>query len=206
MAISKLVANQLGNPTGIFSKLAALIWNRRNAALNDTVFDLLELEPTDRVLDIGFGGGYLLYRMAKRVTNGCIAGVDISPAMVADAQKRYQTIIRSGKLELKCGSVEALPYPDQHFTKASSINSIFYWQNIEKGLSEMQRVLEKKGKAVVCFTEKGSIEKKGFAKEIKLFEGGDIDEMLKESGFCDTEVLSFVDQYRQFTCIIARRF
>ena len=66
MAISKHLENQLGNPTGIFSTLAAWMWNRRNAALNDTVLELLALEPTDRVLDIDFGGGYLLDRMAKR--------------------------------------------------------------------------------------------------------------------------------------------
>ncbi len=204
MTVSKLVAKQLGNPTRKFSKLAAWTWNRRNAALNDTVFELLALEPTDRVLDIGFGGGYLLDRMAKIVTNGCLAGIDKSTAMVADAKKRYLPIIQSGRLELKCAPVEALPYPDQHFNKVCSVNSIFYWQDLEKGFSEMQRVLAKNGKAVVCFTEKGSLETKGFAREIKLFESGDMDEMLKESGFRDTKVLTFVDQYRQYTCITAK--
>lgn len=205
MAISKLVAKQLGNPTGIFSKLAAWIWNRRNAALNDTVLALLSFEPTDRVLDIGFGGGYLLDRMAERVTTGCLAGVDISPAMVAEAQKRYKIMIRSGILELKCASAEALPYPDLHFSKVCSVNSIFYWQDVEKGLHEMQRVLERNGKAVVCFTEKGSLEPKGFARQIKLFESGDINQLLRQSGFRETQVYSSQDPYRQYTCITARR-
>jgi hypothetical protein len=60
MTFSKLVARQLGNPSGITSKIAAFVWNRRNAALNDAVFDLLALESFDRVLEIGFGGGYLI--------------------------------------------------------------------------------------------------------------------------------------------------
>ena len=205
MAISRLVANQLGNPTGIFSKLATLVWNRRNAALNDTAFELLALQPTDRVLEIGFGGGYLLKRMAARVTDGWLAGVDISPAMVANGEKRYETAIRSGRLELKSGAAESIPYPDQNFTKACSINSIFYWRDIKQGLREIWRVLEQDGKIVLCFTDKRSLEKKGFAKEIKLFDGNDIELLLKEIGFQDTEILSFADQYRQYTCVTAKK-
>jgi len=205
MSISKLVAIQLGNPTGVFGRLAALIWNRRNAALNDTALKLLVLQPSDRVLEIGFGGGYLLNRMATRVTDGWLAGVDISPAMVANGERRYQTAIRSGRLELKCAAAESLPYPDLYFTKACSINSIFYWQDIEQGLREIWRVLKKEGKVVLCFTDKGSLEKKGFAKEIKLFDGNDIELLLKEIGFQDIEVLSFADRYRQYTSVTAKK-
>ncbi len=205
MAVSKFVANQLGNPTGIFGKLAASIWNRRNAALNDTAFELLELKPTDRVLDIGFGGGYLLDRMATKVTEGWLAGVDISPAMVANAEKRYRALIQSGKIELKCATVESIPYPDQHFTKVCSINSIFYWQDIKQGLIEIRRVLEKDGKAVVCFTDKGSIEKKNFSKEIKMFESADIERLLIENDFQDIENSLFADRYRQYHCVTAKK-
>jgi ubiquinone/menaquinone biosynthesis C-methylase UbiE len=205
MTISKLVANQLGNPTGVFGKLAATIWNRRNAALNDTAFELLALQPSDRVLEIGFGGGYLLTRMAMRVTDGWLAGVDSSAAMVAHAEKHFQATIRSGRLELKCAAAESLPYPDQYFTKAGSVNSIFYWQDIKQGLREIFRVLEHDGKVVVCFTDKGSLEKKGFAKEIKLFDGNDIELLLIEIGFQDTEVLFFADRYRQYTGVTAKK-
>jgi ubiquinone/menaquinone biosynthesis C-methylase UbiE len=205
MTVSKYVANQLGNPTGIFGKLAASIWNRRNAVLNDTAFELLELIPTDRVLDIGFGGGYLLDRMATRVTKGWLVGVDISPAMVANAEKRYHTSIQSGKIELKCATVESLPYPDQYFSKVCSINSIFYWQDIKQSLVEIRRVLEKDGKAVLCFTDKGSIEKKNFSKEIKLFDGADIERLLIENDFQDIENSLFADRYRQYHCVTAKK-
>jgi 2-polyprenyl-3-methyl-5-hydroxy-6-metoxy-1,4-benzoquinol methylase len=68
MTISKLVARQLSNPTGILAGIATFVWNRRNAALNDMVLNLLSLQPIDRVLDVGFGGGYLLERMSTIVT------------------------------------------------------------------------------------------------------------------------------------------
>ncbi len=109
MVVSKWIARQLGRPTGILGWFAGQVWNRRNAALNDTLLERLALQPTDRVLEVGFGGGYLLQRMAAQVTDGRLAGVDISPAIVAAAQNRFRRAIQAGQIELRCAPVEALP-------------------------------------------------------------------------------------------------
>lgn len=201
MTMNKLLANQLGNPTGIVGKIAGFLWNRRNAALNDTVLALLALQPGDRVLDIGFGGGYLLNRMSTAVTGGLLAGVDVSPAMVAYAEKRYRKAVSAGNLDLRCAAAESLPYPDGHFTRVCSVNSIFYWQNVELGIHEIRRVLEAGGKVVLCFTCKASIENKGFAKNIHLYEPGEMEQIMAEDGFLDIHTAFFSDRYRQYLCI-----
>lgn len=198
MTRSKLIAHQLGNPTGIWGIVAGFIWNRRNAALNDTVLDLLALQSADRVLDIGFGGGYLLNRMLKTVTGGLVAGVDISPAMVAASEKRYQKAIRAGKLNLKCAAAEALPYPNQHFTKVCSVNSIFYWPDMAQGMREILRVLMTDGKVVICFTCKTSMEKQSFATNVRLYEAGEVEQIISQCGFKDVKTAFFSDKYRQY--------
>ena len=73
LIFAKLLAQQLGNPSGIVGDLVALLWNKRNAALNDVVFDSLALSADDRVLEVRFGGGYLLSRMSSVVTDGFLA-------------------------------------------------------------------------------------------------------------------------------------
>jgi arsenite methyltransferase len=201
MTISKLAAHQLGNPNRIFGKFAGFIWNRRNAALNDTVLGLLALQPTDRVLDIGFGGGYLLNRMSSTVTDGLLAGVDVSPAMVAYAEKRYHKAVSARTLDLKCAAAESLPYPGSHFTKVCSVNSIFYWQNVKQGILEIKRVLALGGMVVLCFTCKASLEKKGFANNIQLYDPAEIEYMLANVGFQDIKTAAFSDKYRRYTCI-----
>jgi SAM-dependent methyltransferase len=117
--LAKFVAQQLGAPSGVIGRwVLAPLWNRRNAALNDVVFDRLALHSDDRVLEIGFGGGYLLGRMAGVVTQGFVAGVDVSEAMVAVCERRYRPLVRAGRLELRSAPAESLPYRSGCFSKA----------------------------------------------------------------------------------------
>ena len=100
MILSRFIACQLGHPSKIFGGFISRLWNKRNAALNDAAFDSLALQPDDRVLDVGFGGGYLLDRMSSVITAGFLAGVDVSQAMVSFCEKRYRILVKDGRLEI----------------------------------------------------------------------------------------------------------
>jgi len=203
MNLSKFMASQFANPNKIFGNLAGLLWNHRNMALNNVVLESLALQSTDRVLDIGFGGGYLLSQIEPLVPDGWLAGIDVSPAMVAYCSKRCRDAIAAGKLELKCAEVESLPFPADYFTKVSSVNSIFYWRDVTQDFREIARVLKPGGKFVLCYTNKESLEKKNFAQNIRLFEPDEIAQILTEAGFQDIETLSFSDKHRKFFCTTA---
>ncbi len=121
------------------------------------------MRSDERVLEVGFGGGYLLGRMSAIVTSGFIGGVDISTTMVEQGQARYRTLIQAGKMDLKAGTADRLPYPAAHFSKAVSVNSIFYWPDAAQASSELSRVLGEGGRLVLCFTDKDSLQQKDFA-------------------------------------------
>ena len=201
MALSTFLARQLGNPTGIYGRFAAALWNRRNVALNDTVFDALALQPTDRVLEIGFGGGYLLGRMLPALTDGLLAGVDVSPAMGAYVARKHMEAVDAGKLALACASAESLPFATATFTKACSVNSVFYWRDVELGLAEIGRVLARGGTFVVCLTCKASLEKRPFAAAIRLFEPAEMEGLMAVHGFQDIGATYHSDRHRQYACI-----
>ncbi len=203
--LSRLIAHQLGKPSPITGWLTGWVWNWRNAELNNTALGVLDLHPGDRVLDIGFGGGYLLRRMAAQIGSGFLAGVDVSPAIVEAAEKRNAKLIAAGKLELRCAPAEQLPFPAEYFTHVCSINSIFYWSDPGQGVAEMRRVLQTGGIAVLCFTCKESLERKSFAQNIHLFEPQEVGNMLVDQGF--VEVQSFIrrDRYREYAVVTARK-
>ena len=205
--LAKFLARQLGNPSGIFGRLVlAPLWNQRNSTLNDAAFDCLALRPHDRVLEVGFGGGYLIGRMAAVVTEGFLAGVDVSPAMVAVCQKRFRPLIEAGTLELKCATATALPYPPGSFTKVCSVNSIFYWENVPQAISELGRVLEENGMLVMCFTCKTSLEDKQFAQHgLALYEDDQIGPMMEAAGFRAVSVTRASDRHREFLCVTGKK-
>jgi len=145
MIFQQYLAGQLSNPTGIIGKfILGPLWNKRNAKLNEVTLAQLELQEEDRVLDIGFGGGYLLKRIIPQVKWGLAAGLDVSGVMVENCRGRYQAKIKAGKVDIECGRAERSPYPDRYFTKVSSVNSIFYWSDAEQGICEIYRMLQEK--------------------------------------------------------------
>jgi ubiquinone/menaquinone biosynthesis C-methylase UbiE len=52
---------------------------------NAWTLSLLDLRPKDHVLDVGCGPGALIQALAAYVTNGIVAGVDLSPLMLQQA-------------------------------------------------------------------------------------------------------------------------
>jgi tRNA G46 methylase TrmB len=58
-------ARQAGHPTGILGRLLARIMAMETVNVNRRVLDLLELEGGSRVLEVGFGHGRTLARVAE---------------------------------------------------------------------------------------------------------------------------------------------
>lgn len=207
MILAQFLAKQLSHPSGLIGRLVlGRLWNTRNVALNDAAFECLTLKPDDRVLEVGFGGGYLLGRMAAVVSDGFLAGVDASPAMVAFCEKRHRRLIREGKLELRCAGAEALPYPSGYFTKTCSVNSIFYWQNAAQAIAELWRVVADGGMLVLCFTCEHSLEGKAFTNYgMTLYKVDAVRQMMEAAGFQQVRMIDARDKHREFVCAVGRK-
>jgi len=203
MKFHQYLARQLSKPAGIIGKLIlGRLWNKRNAKLNEVTLSNLELAEDDRILDIGFGGGYLLKKAIPQVSRGLVAGLDVSPVMVENIQARFRKYIRSGKVDIRCGRAEQVPFPDAYFTKVSSVNSLFYWSDAQQGIAEIYRILQTGGRIVLTFTDKKDLEDKGFVQYgIKTYEVEEIQKMLVRAGFRDIKEKRDWDQHREFICI-----
>jgi ubiquinone/menaquinone biosynthesis C-methylase UbiE len=204
---AKFLAQQLGHPTGVIGRwILGPVWNRRNRTLNDVSLEQLDLHSNDYVLEVGFGGGYLLGRMAALVADGFIGGVDVSATMVDQCQARFRALIQAGKMDLNVGTADRLPYPAAHFTKAVSVNSIFYWPDAPSAIAEFARVLGVHGRLVLCFTSKDSLQQKNFARHgLTLYDADDVQHLLEDNGFHEINVMHQVDRHRSFWCVTALR-
>jgi ubiquinone/menaquinone biosynthesis C-methylase UbiE len=208
MGVPEFFASQLRNPSGFFGRtVMARFFNRSNAAINQLTMRSLMLEPADRVLEVGFGSGDLISHMAPVLTEGFIHGVDFSPAMVEVSEKRLASLVRAKRVELRCASAEALPYGDDEFTKACTVNTIYFWPDPTVSLSELARVLRGGGRLVVGFSPAASMRKMpkrvtqhGFT----LYEPDDLRRLLEAAGFGGVEMVSGHGPRGDFLCAVAR--
>ena len=132
-------------PRGLLGRLGGRIMARNNAPWGVKVSDLLQVAPTDRVLEVGFGPGVVIDHLSKLAGAGVVVGIDTSREMLAQARVRNMSAIRAGGVDLRYGSVEHLPFDDNSFDKVLAINSMQVWPDAVAGLREIRRVLRSGG-------------------------------------------------------------
>lgn len=113
----KSFMSQFGRPQGLLGRIVGVIMAYENRQRNRWAVSLLGIQPTDRVLEVGFGPGLAIEGIARLAERGFVAGVDFSEVMVQQARKRNSAAIRARRVQLKLGAVSALPYGDGTFDK-----------------------------------------------------------------------------------------
>lgn len=86
--VKSLFMRAFGRPTGLLGRLGGMIMARTNRRIARRAIDLLDVQPDDRVLEIGFGPGVGIDHLAGSASSGWIAGVDPSEEMVEQARAR----------------------------------------------------------------------------------------------------------------------
>lgn len=146
------VVRQFGHPRGIAGRMAGWVMahRRSNQQRNSWVVSLLEVRPTDRVLEIGFGPGLAIAELAHRATQGHVYGVDHSEAMVHLARRRNHATIRAHRVELVHASVDQLPRFDEPLDAILAVNSLGFWADPEERLHDLRRLLRPAGRIALA--------------------------------------------------------
>ncbi|MBT0607280.1 bifunctional demethylmenaquinone methyltransferase/2-methoxy-6-polyprenyl-1,4-benzoquinol methylase UbiE [Aequorivita echinoideorum] len=104
------------------------------------------------ILDIATGTGDLAIQFAEKTNAEKIVGLDLSDGMLSVARKKIVGKSFSSKIDFVQGDSEALPFEDNFFDAITVSFGIRNFENLEKGLSEIFRVLKKDGTFVILET------------------------------------------------------
>ena len=144
MSLNTYIAKQFADPKGFGGSIISIVMNRQNRPLYDETIRLLKLTDSDSVLDIGCGNGFVLNLLARRY-NATFAGIDPSREIIRAAERRNHQYIKRENMSFSCQNVNSLSFPDESFSKAYTINTVYFWSDLKDPMLEIRRVLKPNG-------------------------------------------------------------
>ena len=192
---------QGGHPRGMAGRGLGWVMAHRssNRRRNAWVVALLDVQPTDRVLEVGFGPGLAIAELARLLTEGRVYGIDHSEVMLHQATKRNASAIRAGRIRLTLGTVEQLPPElDGPFAAILTVNSLGFWTAPAERLQDLRRRLTPGGRLAVASQPRCP----GATRSTSLATASEITDLLHTAGFTQvrTEIL---DLEPPVVCVVA---
>ncbi|MCB9265674.1 MAG: bifunctional demethylmenaquinone methyltransferase/2-methoxy-6-polyprenyl-1,4-benzoquinol methylase UbiE [Lewinellaceae bacterium] len=101
------------------------------------------------LLDVATGTADVALEAARQLKPERIIGIDISKEMLDIGRSKISRRGLQSQIELQVGDSENLPFPDNTFDAVTVAFGVRNYENLEKGLAEMRRVLKNGGRLVV---------------------------------------------------------
>ena len=118
------------------------VWRRKTAKA------VAKSQPKT-ILDLATGTADLAIALAKCNPQAHIIGMDISEKMLEIGKEKVSKKGLANQIELRLGDAATLPFESNTFDAVSVAFGIRNFENLEHGLSEIQRVLKPNGRAVI---------------------------------------------------------
>ena len=112
------------------------------------VIKIVQAAKPETILDIATGTGDLAIMMAKH-TNAQITGLDLSAGMLEVGCKKVEAEGLNSRVTMIQGDSENLPFEDNTFDCITVSFGVRNFENLEKGLSEIRRILKPGGTFVI---------------------------------------------------------
>lgn len=171
---------------------------RSNRQRNIWAVSLLDVQPTDRVLEIGFGPGVAIAQFAGRATRGHVFGIDHSHAMVRHAARRNAAAVRAHRVHLTHAPVDQLPSFGDPLDAILAVNSVGFWPDPVERLRELRRLLRPAGRIALVSQPRCP----GATRDTTARAAEELQDMLTQAGFTHTRVET-LDLDPPVACVLA---
>ncbi len=140
----------------------------------------LDVQPTDRILELGSGHGFAAALICDKLTTGHLTAIDRSDKMTDVASKRNQACAEAGKVTFQTASLEDADFEAGAFDTIFAFNVNVFWTEPGKGLDKIRRWLAPGGAFALFYMPPTA--------EWVSYYGDSLDATLQANGFAPANV------------------
>ncbi len=142
-------ARQCRKPSARAGEIVLQRMNASHAGVTAWGLSHIHVGDDATILDVGCGGGQTIATLASLAGHGKVYGVDYSDQSVATARALNAERIAAGQVDIRPGTVSALPFPDGTFDLVTAVETHYYWPDLARDVREVGRVLKPGGQLLI---------------------------------------------------------
>lgn len=150
-----------------------------NLGMTISTANALNISDNDSILELGHGNGKHIPQILDQAKNTIYQGLEIAELMKQEAESLN---LINASFELYDG--QNISFEDHSFSKAMTVNTIYFWQNPVELLNEVYRVLKNGGVFCIGFAQKEFMETLPFTQHgFNLYDHAKLEQLVKETSF-----------------------
>lgn len=178
------IASQLKHPTGEKGIEMGNMMNETNINMTHHSIQNLHIKAGNTILELGHGNAGHVAFIFEQAENIKYYGLEMSELMFQEARQINRNFVSQKQAFFSIYDGNAIPFQEASFDKIFTVNTIYFWQEPEKLLSEIYRVLKPKGILCITFAEESFMKQLPFTQfEFELYSTEKAEELIAKSEF-----------------------
>lgn len=178
------IAAQLKHPTGEKGIEMANMMHETNINMTCHSIQNLNIKAGDSVLELGHGNAGHLELIFEQAQKLKYYGLEMSELMFQEARQTNRNLVSQKQAFFSLYKGKAIPFQDSFFDKIFTVNTIYFWQQPEKFLMEIYRVLKADGNFCLTFAEESFMKQLPFtAYEFTLYSTEKVKQLIEKTAF-----------------------
>lgn len=178
------IASQLKHPTGEKGIEMGNMMNETNINMTRHSIRNLQIEAGNKILELGHGNAGHVEFIFEQAENIKYYGLEMSELMFQEARQTNRNYVSQKQAFFSIYDGDTIPFEDNSFNKVFTVNTIYFWQEPEKLLSEIYRILQSKGILCITFAEESFMKQLPFTQfEFELYSTDKAEKLIGKSSF-----------------------
>jgi ubiquinone/menaquinone biosynthesis C-methylase UbiE len=184
----KFIASQFKKPTGLLGILTSNLMVKNNQKNYDRLIKDLDLQPHNKLLEIGYGPGIGIDMIAKICPTCTIHGIDFSNLMYNRASNYNKQYINAGRVQLQHGDFLKVPVAHNDYDKIFCLTVVYFWNELRAPFEKVFSLLKKGGSFHIYMADRATLlEKRAPDSVFNIYSIEKVVAALKSAGFENPE-------------------